>query len=198
MEESGVPYALPLDDLLLVLRTSGHTYYVRAALPASLFPFPARRGERVVAEVLVTAGQVRCCQIRDQRGVSRIEGAQALAWVRSREEVIWVVTQATLPEASLPAMSAASAAPLASRYGSPPLALPWAARPPPIRRRDDPGMMAHLSPRQRRVWLLVDGRRTVHQLAPLLGMSLEVLDQELTELERRGLITAGSFPQARG
>jgi hypothetical protein len=45
--------------------------------------------------------------------------------------------------------------------------------------------------RQRQVWLLIDGRRTVHDIAVLLGAPLDELDRELTALETQGLITSG-------
>lgn len=194
MEE---PYALPLDDLLPVLQAAGKSYRARAALPASLLPFPARRGESLVAEVLVQGGTIHSCVIRDALGAIRLEGAKAFASVRAKEQLVWMVQQVHLPEAALsPAFSAAVTPPATSPWFSS-LALPWAARAAPVRVQRESVPFEQMTRRQRRIWLLIDGRRTIHDLAPLLGTPLEELDQELTVLERHGLITSGHPRQER-
>lgn len=189
-------YALPLDDLLMVLRPSGQAYHLRAFLPASFPPLSARRGERLVADVTLIAGQIQTCLICNQQGVVRLEADQALACVRSREELVWIVRSVSTSPPGTPPPSA-GATPPASGADAPGVALPWVARPPPIGRHAEPGALASLSHRQRQLWLLISGRRTVHELAHLLGIALETLEQELTTLERRGLITSGSLQQRR-
>lgn len=192
MKDMGEPCALPLDDLLQVLQAAGgKTYQVRATLPASLLPFPTRRGESFVAEVVVHASQIRSCVIRDSPGAIRLEGSRAFALVRSREQLVWLIQQIQPPEPpSLPSFPAESAPPDARSFSSP-LALPWAARPAPVRLQKSPEALEQMTRRQRQVWLLIDGRRTIHDIAHLLGAPLNELDQELTTLEMQGLITPG-------
>lgn len=195
---TGEPYALPLDDLIQVLQSAaGKTYHLRADLPASRLPFPARRGESFVAEVIVTAGQVRSCVILVNGGPLRLEGARAFAYVRSREQLVWMVQQIPDQDPAPPAFSPSASAHLAAMSLFPQMMLPWAARLPPVKLQEEPVVLAHLTRRQRQIYLLSDGRRTIHEIAPLLGTSLDVLDEELTALERKGLITAGRTQQER-
>ncbi len=190
-------YTLALDDLLRVLQSAGQAYHLRASLPASFPSVSARRGERLVVDVTVSAGQISSCRIWNQQGIVRLQGDQALTCVRSHEELIWIVTLVSpSPSGTSPPLSVGTTF-STNGAGASGVTLPWVARPPPIRLRADPGMFAFLSPRQRRVWLLIDGRRTVYQLASLLQMSLETLDLALTALERQGLISSGPLQQRR-
>lgn len=195
MGNVGEPYALPLDDVIQVLQSASKTYQVRAALPVSVLPFHTRRGEAFVAEVMVTGGQVHSCQIRDQLGAIRLEGSKALDAVRFREQLVWMVQQAPPPA---PAVSDPFEGTLQATFAPfPSMALPWIARTAPVKLRDSPEVLAQLTRRQRQAWLLIDGRRTINEIAPLLGAPLEELDQELAELERLGLITSRDVRQER-
>jgi hypothetical protein len=195
MGYAGEPYALPLDDVIQVLQSASQTYQVRAALPVSVLPFHTRRGEAFVAEVRVTGGQVHSCQIRDQLGTIRLEGPKALDAVRFRDQLVWMVQQAPPPVPAVPGPF--EVAPQATFVPSSLMALPWLARNAPVKLRDSPDVLAQLTRRQRQAWLLIDGRRSIHEIAPLLGAPLEELDQELTELERLGLITSREARQER-
>jgi hypothetical protein len=195
---TGEPYALPLEDLIQVLQTaSGKTYLLRATLPASRLPFPTKRGESFLAEVIVTAGRMSSCVIRVNGGPIRVEGSMAFDYVRTREQLDWTVQQLTDQDPVPPAFFPSESAQLAAMSSFPQVILPWAARPPPVKRQGETTAPAHLTRRQRQIWLLVDGRRTIHEIAPLLGTPLDVLDEELTVLERKGLITAGRIQQER-
>lgn len=195
MGNVGEPYALPLDDVIQVLQSASKTYQVRAALPVSVLPFHTRRGEAFVAEVMVTGGQVHSCQIRDQLGAIRLEGSKALDAVRFREQLVWMVQQAPPPAPA--ASDPFEGTPQATFAPLPSMALPWIARTAPVKLRDSPEVLAQLTRRQRQAWLLIDGRRTINEIAPLLGAPLEELDQELAELERLGLITSRDVRQER-
>ncbi len=196
MGDVGEPYALPLDDVIQVLQSASKTYQVRAALPVSVLPFHTRRGEAFIVEVMVTEGQVHSCQIRDQLGAIRLEGSKALDAVRSREQLVWMVQQAPLPAPVVPGPFEGTSSAMFAL--PPPMGLPWLARTAPVKLRDSPEVLAKLTRRQRQAWLLIDGHRTINEIAPLLGAPLEELDQELTELERLGLITSrDAWPERR-
>ena len=183
-------YALPLNDLLMVLRaSSGQTYQVRAEVPASLLHSSLRRA-KCHAEVIIARGQVVACIIRDQANTLRMEGAPAFEAVRAHEQLIWIVTPYEQPAQALP--SPAPAAPWAQPPATVPPFLaalvPWVGRPAPVKLQQT----AELEDRRlRKVWLLIDGRRTVTELAALLQISPDAVSQALTSLETRGLIAPG-------
>jgi DNA-binding transcriptional ArsR family regulator len=197
MRNPGQHYALSLNDLLMVLRTaSSQSYQVRAEVPASLLPAFLKRGI-FQAEVDVSEGQVVACLIRDQAQTVRMEGVQAFEAICALEQLIWHVVTSPPREQSAPLLTGALSAPSQPTIASASMAS-RAWRPAPVKRQSAQEMVMQLEDRRlRMVWLLIDGQRSVSDLAALLRLSQEVVSEALTLLEIRGLITAGPPPYER-
>jgi len=202
MKKSGQPYALSLHDLLQVLGASSQSYQVRTDVPASLLPSSLRRGT-FHAEVIVAGGEAIFCALRDQTGSIRLEGTKAFEAIRSHEQLIWFVAPYT-PPGQAPADQAPPLPVSTHRRTEQPAGalsfqdspFPWVGRTPPVRTQvNAQEIIAQLDRYARLIWLLVDGKRTVGELAMLLQVSQELVSDTLTELESRGLITTSNASQ---
>jgi len=167
-------YALPLDDVIQVLGASAVTgvYQVQADVPAGLLPSAARRGHHFLAEVVIQAGQPVSCVIREQgSNTTVLEGAKAFETVRSRVQLVWKVRPIDAPTA--PAYPARSG---------------WSTHPPMKRERTAEHIRQIADRKQRMVWLLIDGQRTVDDLAALLQMAPDDVREVLEVLATQGLL----------
>ena len=189
----GQKYALPLYDVLHVLRASSqHAYRVQADIPASRLSI-AKRGV-CRADLLMHDGQVVSSAIFDQTHRVCLEGKDAFEAICSLEDVIWVVFLADSAHPSLelgafsPPVEGSSGPAL---FSSPPPHLSWTGRSPPYKVSAMQAVAKELPDRHLRLlWLLIDGQHTVADLARLLHLSQEEVGSALTGLETRGLITA--------
>lgn len=183
-------YALPLDDVIQVLGASAATsaYQVRANVPVGLLPSALRRRHHYTAVVVIHAGQPASCVIWVQGSNTIVlEGAKAFETVRSRVQLVWKVRPIDSPSAqaySTPqARETVGDLAVPSRSG-------WSARSPNIRELTAEQVRQITDRRQRLVWLLVDGQRTVGDLATLLQMLPSDVSEALAALTAQGLIAA--------
>jgi hypothetical protein len=182
-------YALPLDDVIQVLRATAGTgvYQVQAEVPAGLIP-TLRRGHHALAEGVIQAGQPVSCVIREQgSNTILLEGANAFDAVRSRVQLVWTVRSLDFPFAQTPAAPQAGSATVAP---APPSLAGWLARPPCKRVQAAEQVRQITDRRHRLVWLLINGQRTLSDLAALLQMSPGDVQEALAALAAQGLIAS--------
>lgn len=190
----GQKYALPLHDVLHVLRASSqHAYRVQADIPASRLPVATKRG-MCRADLLMHNGRMISSAIFDQTHRVCLEGKDAFEAICSLEDIIWVVFLADFalpslePEVFSPPVEGSSGSAL---FPSPPPHLSWTGRSPPYKVSAMQAVAKGLPDRHLRLlWLLIDGQHTVADLARLLHLSQEEVGTALTGLETQGLITA--------
>ena len=187
-------YALTLDLLLHILQSHQQTHQVWALVPAEVLPAlkgRATRGTLCRVSLDVSQGQVVSCVIRDQQDRVLLEGPKALACVRSCEQVVWTVQ--TLPSASGLSVTDGGAHRLPSSVTSPASPMPWSARPPPVLVQAlDARLLEAVSRSQRRLLLLINGKRSITELGAMLGMQRALVESTLRELEALGLIISAA------
>ena len=181
-------YALTLDALLRILQSHQQTQQVWAQVPAEVLPAlkgRVTRGTLCQVSLDVSQGQVVSCVIRDQQERVLLEGPKALACVRSCEQVVWTVQL----------QPSASGVPVADggAHELPASPMPWSARPPPMLVQAlDARLLEAVSRRQRRLLLLINGKRSSTELGAMLGMQRALVESTLHELEALGLITSAA------
>jgi len=191
MGQAEQTYALPLDDVIDVIQVLGASavtaaYQAQADVPAGLLPSAVRRGHHFFAEVVIHVGQPVSCVIREQgSNTTVLEGAKAFEAVRSRVQLVWNVRPIDAPTAP------ASPAPQAGSTTvslAPPARSRWFTHPPVKRERTIERIRQIPDRKQRMVCLLIDGQRTVDELAALLQMSPSDVQEILDNLAAQGWI----------
>lgn len=168
-------YLLDLETMLAMMREYRRTGMMTAALPAGSGGM--RPGGRV--EIILKSGSVVSCRILNETGQSVLEQQEALRAVARVGRLDWTLSELHQEP---------------QHFSVPQLPPPPVAAIKPIPRRLQeqvaPGQMVTWTRLQRQVFALVDGKKTVEQIAAILSASPPRVQQTLYELQAMGMVLA--------
>ena len=161
-------YKLDLAALLQMLQE----FQQNAILHTEIESIPNARG-RFQVQVSLFEGKVSSCLIRDRSGNTLLANSDALDWLQRLGTLNWTLTL----QQSGPAAPAQNS----------PLLSPSVPRPSiPIPRRIahvTQEQMSQWSRKHRAVFVLVDGRKSVEQIAGLLSLPVKEVEKVLRDLQ---------------
>lgn len=127
------------------------------------------------AELFFVEGRVTTCHVsRRVDGHLLLKDQEALRWLVSLQRFAWSLEPFTPPQASAPGVSDTQTLLL--------------QQVPQRILQAEPGVMHACSRKQRQVFGLVDGSRTIEQIATILHQPSETVGEILTELQALGVI----------
>lgn len=177
-------YKIDLAPLLRLFEEFQRSGSLQAEVPAGTFGL--REPGRV--QIDLVHGKVVTCVIQKRDGGSYASGTKALQMVQQVKDLHWEI-QADVP----PAGSTSPRLPVAPRYLPVPVQPPRPRVPVPVQVvAPNQYILNNLRFRQRRLFIMVDGKRNVAQLARLLSLSLAEIEETLGELRALGLIVMQS------
>ena len=161
-------YSSNLNEILHILNGMQHHWVVRLEVPATE---EADVGTPWQAELFFVEGKVITCHVS-----SRVDGRllfmdqEALRWLARLQHFAWKLEPFTSSQASAPVVSDSQAAPLLQQV-------------PRRILQAEQGVMNAWSRKQRQVFALVDGSRTIEQIATILHQPSGVVEEILNDLQ---------------
>ena len=170
-------YLLPVVAVVETMKGLPETVSFQAQLPA----MPHLSSEICFAQVIVGQGDCQFCTVVTRTGQILLQHQEAFTLVQQLGKLVWRLSTPTseplslLPDHSFPSQEANAGRDLAQLL--------------PQRTGELlPIQMQALPAAQRRVWFLVDGQKTIEQLARLLTKSVGDVYQLLLTLQEQQLI----------
>lgn len=170
-------YILPAAAIIETMKQQRDVVAFRAPLPEGRHLPSALRATPCFAEIVLGNGTLHSCTIFTSGGTLVCEQQEAMRLLQGLGDLEWVL----------------HSLPLSPTPGSPPQTEQTYSASPEMVPRKAPlvGSATPAEPlthRQRRVWLLIDGQRSVRELASLLCLSPQEIEEALTALARSRLI----------
>ena len=165
-------YSSDLNTILRMLKRTQHHWVVHLQWPETE---EAGSGAAWQAELFFVEGKVITCHVS-----SRVDGhlllmdQQALRWLASLQHFTWRLEPFTPPQAPAPIFSSTQA--------------PLVQQVPRRIMQAEQGVMNAWSRKQRQIFGLVDGSRTVEQIATILHQPPPVVAEILNDLQAMGVI----------
>ncbi len=134
------------------------------------------------AQLVLVEGQVTLCQVQSRvDGQSLLTGNEAIRWLASLGELTWEQAAFTPQQPSLPLLRAAQATP------------PQVAEIPRRLVQGEHTVIHSWSRKQRQVFGLVDGQRSIQRIALILRQPLTLVEDIVHDLQASGVIAVDTL-----
>lgn len=192
-------YTIDLVTILQLLREFRRSGILRTEIPAGL----PRLKKPCFVVIELQRGEMAVCHIKDARGQTLLSGQEAFRAVAGAGKLNWVFDEHTghelpgeLPE---PGPQGGFGEPVSTKRGL--LQVPPAA-PPPLWSADsarhsliprrllefNPAALSGWPHRHRQVYILIDGTRSIGQIAAMLSQPPQLVEAVLREIQSTGAI----------
>ncbi|HEU5376961.1 MAG TPA: hypothetical protein VFV38_16145 [Ktedonobacteraceae bacterium] len=173
-------YHLPIDVIIETMRGLHEPMYLCAEVPAS----PDFFNQKALAQIMVDKNSLQCCVIAEKSGKTLFSQGEAFRLLQQYGTLDWTLQSRISEPVSLPAQPSPAQIPINPQQGEPiPYRLVQLA----------PGQLQALSPAQKKVFALVNGRYTVAHIAHLLTKTPQEVYHVLLELKQLSLIDLSLF-----